>query len=385
MSPKKASTNEITVGKEPKIMIDAQTSPKSLKSLSSPNSHNSSKSPQKSKEINFVNGDVSPKNSRNIKNGNGKQKLTRSPKREHQLSPTAINDPESPHNRYFVESSNSFGEKQFKKSPRPSIKHQHAILVSDENDVVSVKVSPHEDFDEDFDPKTSHMEEEQELTKENIEMLGGLRLDDRHKNNRSTSCLTYVPTDPWQKMSGSTDQKVPTKPIKSLSRPSLNDPDSIWVWREHHKDQQRENKDHKHNTLDDKKIKKKYRPKPIQIKTESAGNSGKSFRVRNSPPLSLSPTLGYHVVPEVQPNKKFLNVSNPNLLQPRHSFSSLATDSELPLNIRRLSEQMKYTNYFSSTSNTTTNLINNNGNSVEGVEMKRKTSAERKALLETTC
>lgn len=380
MSPKKASTNENNVGKEHKIMIDAQTSPKSLKSLNSPNSQNSSKSPQKNNETNFVNGEVSPKNSRNNKSGSGKQKLARSPKREDQLSPIAIKDPESP-NRYFV-------EKQFKRSPRPSIKHQHAILVSDENDIVSIKVSPHEDFDEDFHSKTTKMQETQEQTEENVEMLGGLRLDDRHKNNRSTSCLTYVPTDPWQKMNGSTDQKVPTKPIKSLSRPSLNDPDSIWVWREHHKDQQRENKDHKNNTLDDKKKSKKYRPKPIQIKTENVGNSSKSFRVRNSPPLSLSPTLGYHVVPDVQPNKKFLNISNPNLLQPRHSFSSLATtDSELPLNIRRLSEQMKYTNYFSSTSNTTTNLINNNnnGNSVEVVEIKRKTSAERKALLETTC
>jgi hypothetical protein len=104
-------------------------------------------------------------------------------------------------------------------------------------------------------------------------------------------------------------------------------------------------------------------------------------------------------------NQQFLNVSNPNLLQqPRHSLSTSPTspsgkstssavsgtkkDDELTLNIRRLSEQIKYSSTYASygnfhTTQSTANVGVTKGES--GAAMEKSASLLSDSLLETTC
>lgn len=161
-------------------------------------------------------------------------------------------------NDRILEKSNSLGDNKPQKllrttrslSPRPPVKHQHSIMVSDENDIVSVKLSPNEDFDESKEKAkeggrdTEKKKAQSETTSPNLSDYGSLKLDDNNMksaNNRSTSCLVYVPSDPWTRMSASVspvptakqERKSKKLESKSFSKPNLeylvdSDP---WVWR----------------------------------------------------------------------------------------------------------------------------------------------------------
>lgn len=160
-----------------------------------------------------------------------------------------------------LEKSNSLGESKPSKqlrttrslSPRPPVKHQHSIMVSDENDIVSVKLSPNEEFD---DAKEKAKNESgtgkkkkahSEANSPNLSDCGSLKLDDsglNNANNRSTSCLVYVPSDPWTRMSA-INSPIPTKQqqdhhqkpkklsSKSFSKPNLDylEDTDPWVFR----------------------------------------------------------------------------------------------------------------------------------------------------------
>lgn len=428
-----------------------------------------------------------------------------SPKlREDNLSPKIKSDqllsPSKPAANRVLEKSNSLGESKPQKqlrttkslSPRPPMKHQHAIMVSDENDIVSVKVSPNDDFDDVFNKtrkNSGNVDSGKFSASDNSSPsvlsdsgMGSLKLDDRHlNNNRSTSCLVYVPSDPWTKMTEdlisdgtenkSKGQEVKIKKpleVKSLSRPSLND--DPWVWRDpaeegsgkkgnggksakkpagyrqsrqmlakleennkklcqqmkmspnnksmpqaassslgrprlqRCKSPSLQNEDGKAEKTNRYKKKRPANLNPIPNSHQQLANNMPTSPLSLSPKtLSLSPTLGYRSVPDTNFGAKttsphYLNISNPNLMQPRHSFSSTLTtknDDELQLNIRRLSEQMKYTNYFASTTTTIPGpaSMRTDFPSVDVKKMTltkeqpqdKKTNLKGESLLETTC
>jgi hypothetical protein len=265
-----------------------------------------------------------------------------------------------------------------------------------------------------------------------------LRLDERQKN-KSTSCLVYVPSDPWTKMDG--NEQVPvimtvsttTKgkkgsnrmkklmDVKSQSKPDLIDDnfEDPWVV-----DEARKKHAMKTSTY-------RNQSKSLHIDTKS-GTARPRLQRSKSPqdPLSsLSPTLGYHCVPDGSnkcnknavtttsmtksngrsktkiKQQQFLNVSNPNLLQQsRHSFSTSPTsltstksatnnnisstkDDELTLNIRRLSEQIKYSSTYASYGNfsPTSPKTPKQDDSTDHVGMEKSASLLSDSLLETTC
>lgn len=243
------------------------------------------------------------------------------------------------------------------------------------------------------------------------------------QSSRSKSCLVYVPTDPWIPINLDMDQtnnnnsNSNTKSMKSkkkgenrmkklmttksLSRPDLDadddeeNDDDPWVYDETIKTEKRSVKRTSRSFHSETSS---GRSGTLQYK-KSPNESNKSFPsstlsyAHREPMLSLSPTLGYRTVDETQRNKttQHLNVSNPNLLQPRHSFSSSTTtskrDDELTLNIRRLSEEINrssnYTNdrNFSSTANINQNL--KIGDMTTTTTASKEKGAD--SLLETTC
>ncbi|XP_055375100.1 GATA zinc finger domain-containing protein 7 [Condylostylus longicornis] len=195
-------------------------------------------------------------------------------------------------NRASLEKSNSLGESKPNRqlrttrslSPRPPVRHQHAIMVSDENDIVSVKVSPSDDYEtslnnnhennnpnnimnnniasasiplnkasfldrttEKIDIKRKH-KAKSEQTSPNISDFDGIFTYECKANNKSTGCLIYVPSDPWLKMPDSENRndiivsslrkpKLSTtkssklsKETRSLSRGNIDTSDP-WVWR----------------------------------------------------------------------------------------------------------------------------------------------------------
>lgn len=331
--------------------------------------------------------------------------------RQQLLSPTKLES--SPPPTRTLEKSNSLTESKPQKqlrttkslSPRPPVKHQHAVTVSDERNVVSLKVSPADDFDDVLNGKI-RKEIRAVISDSSPEgvVIGNLRLDDRHMNNRSTGCLTYVPCDPWTKMEGTKTKKKggnrmkKLMDVKSLSRPDLVD-DDPWVYDESRKLKDNKCATYRHTSSRSLHVESKSgtaRPRlqrsksPAFFPDENPKNppSTPNNLSPKSPLSSLSPKLGYHSVPDeenVKAKKKsqnqFLNVSNPNLLQPRHSFStSNKRDDELALNIRRLSEQIKHSSNYASYGNFTANATPKPG------EMEKKSaSVLSDSLLETTC
>ena len=313
------------------------------------------------------------------------------------LSPTKL---ESPPATRTLEKSNSLTEskpvKQLRTtkslSPRPPIKHQHAVTVSDERNVVSLKLSPADDFDDVLNGK------EMNATISDSSPEGNLRLDDRH--NRSTSSLMYVPCDPWTKMESKHESRTRRRgenrmkklmDVKSMSRPDLVD-DDPWVY-----DESRSSKDKRCATY------RNSSSKSLHIENKSGTARARLQRSKqpaffpdenpkNPPttPNNLSPKspLAYSSVPddEVEKTKKksqnqFLNVSNPNLLQPRHSFSTTSKkDDELTLNIRRLSEQIKHSSNYASYGNFSANV-----SPKFGAMEKKSANVLSDPLLETTC
>lgn len=389
-----------------------------------------------------------------------------------------------------LEKSNSLGESKPQKllrttrslSPRPPVKHQHSIMVSDENDIVSVKLSPNEEFDETKEKAQEEKQEEitllqkkaqSETTSPNLSDYGSLKLEDsniKSANNRSTSCLVYVPSDPWTRMSTgaspapAVNRKVKKLESKSFSKPNLEylEDSDPWVWRSNitlNEQNIKKKGSLPHQTkslcsalsrdeLDSRRLrlcqqrsltkfdktltipgidlnfdarKKITRPKLqrskspafyeefFQLEKEKTLNKNKSVSSlkieKNASNLNIngakctccegsslsrhnngsnnqhmceqstihksttsitSPTTKKQLSPKLcipqspkslqqQPEllKTSLTVLNPNLLQPRHSFSTPPQkDDELQLNIRRLSEQMNKYNtasYFAQT------------------------------------
>ena len=331
-------------------------------------------------------------------------------------------------NNRVLEKSNSVGDSKPSKqlrttkslSPRPPIRQKHNITVSDENNIVSMSLSPQADF---IDQKQKMHGSKGNIISDsspegvNIVTRETLRLDDDRQFANSTSCLVYVPSDPWipstnvittkevKKKTGSRSKKIVD--IKSLSRTSLaDDHNDPWVWRDPHEDERRKTKSNKKHRRSTSKSKLEDNNSNSGSRTPLQHTNTPVFFPDDVPSTpsnllsSLSPKLGYHSVPENYTNtcdkkkkcsSQFLNVSNPNLLQPRHSFSNTTSnkklDDEQILNIRRLSEQMKYTNYFGSSSSTAT--ITNHSDFVNSNISKREPDCDKKrmkeSLLETTC
>lgn len=295
-----------------------------------------------------------------------------------------------------LEKSNSLGESKPQRmlrttrslSPRPPVKHQTAITVSDENDVVSIKLSPNDtNLDDVFNQRRGNkLESFSERASPNLSEISVFKGSDSH--------LVYVPTDPWMKMPDSFRKQL--------------DYDDPWVWRsttnivdEHAQAQlksrreklQRDDKVWKSAAnilLNDKVTVSKqslYRQsKSFSCKDgEEIFNSNKQLKLVSTdrpkkkkqkniplpappppPPTDFesfnshtenipikSPRHSPYKAPPIPPNPPVLEApikrntlnlpQNANYLQPRHSFStpSSGKDDELPLNIRRLSEQIR--------------------------------------------
>jgi hypothetical protein len=270
-------------------------------------------------------------------------------------------------------------------------------------------VSPADDFD---DVLNKNQRKESVLSDSSPEgIVGGLQLDDRHKNNRSTSCLVYVPSDPWTKQDGSKGKKKGGNRMKklmdakSLSRPDLVD-DDPWVLDETRKIKDENKKSATYRNPHSKSLhiesksgtararlqRSKSPANVLEDNPKNPPTSPSNLSPSQKDPLSsLSPKLGYNLVPDERTSKskkknQFLNVSNPNLLQPRHSFSTSTPkkDDELTLNIRRLSEQIKYSSNYASYGNFSSASTANT--SPKPGEMDKKSSSLLSdSLLETTC
>lgn len=269
-------------------------------------------------------------------------------------------------------------------SPRPPVRQQQAIIISDENDIV-VEVTRSKDFaimnTDDSDrlnvrkalSKIIH-KAQSENTSPNLHEGDAFFAGDQYAINMSTGCLVYLPSDPWMKMTDnvSTPKKIATE--SSLGRISKirtqsnvkNDP---WVYRKTDTSNlptsarpalSRQSQSLASSIQMDHKSGPKSRPKLQRCKSPAvfddaflctdllitATNNELKIAV-SSPQKSSKPSTNKRT----QPPNCLLNVSNTNsMLQPRHSFSSLSKkDDELQLNIRRLSEQMKSSTITSST------------------------------------
>ncbi|XP_062537809.1 uncharacterized protein LOC134206138 [Armigeres subalbatus] len=546
---------------------DASTSPKSnspLRTLEprSPRSPKSPKSPraEASTDTKF-DFPGSPRTESHYKRlsslsiNNGNKSIATSPMKQvtPKMSPNKLTPVKGDR---VLEKSNSLGDNKPQKmlrttrslSPRPPVKHQHSIMVSDENDIISVKLSPNEEFEESRETNRHVKNDESvpiqkkaysETTSPNLSDYGSLKLDDnnvKNPNNRSTSCLVYVPSDPWTRMSSNNSpappskKKLKTKKLesKSFSKPNLDymEDSNPWVWRSNITLNERKKGSLPHQTkslssahsrdeLDsrqsrlcqqrsltkfDKTLtipgidlhfdarKKITRPKLqrskspafyeefFQIEKEkplTKDKSVSSLKIEKTASISNingakctcyeatslsrqhfnhnnnhhqcdhqslihksttsitsptskkqpSPKLSFPQSPKPkQANQKqppqpelvkaSLTVLNPNLLQPRHSFSTPSQkDDELQLNIRRLSEQMnKYSSagYFSQTAPSfmtdtipldkkkvvggSGGLTSSSGNNISetatSVESKKRASSHSKIndpILETRC
>lgn len=314
------------------------------------------------------------------------------------------------------------------KSPCPSVRSQK--LDDDRSSRVSVKVYSTDSFDNLLKAKdVKRIERDQRrVDKENLK-----------SHDRSKSCLVYIPTDPWvphveidQSFSNHNGGNYSTKSsktkkkgenrmkklmnTKSLSRPDLDEDfndDDPWVYDETIKTE-------KKSATFTKRSSRSFHAETgksgtMQPSHKSPNESNKSFPSTNlsytmqaqEPMLSLSPTLGYRTVDDnkattvkqqrtsssSKTSNQHLNVSNPNLLQPRHSFSSSSRrDDELPLNIRRLSEEIRHSSNYSIDRNfSSTASINQYAKSGDVTTTSSSTTDKGASvifgdsLLETTC
>lgn len=307
----------------------------------------------------------------------------------------------------ILEKSNSVGENKPQRqlrttrslSPRPPVKHQYAITVCDENDVVSVKLSPNNEFDDILNQNTGKSQKKEmrkkaqsENTSPNLSDAGVFTYDEAVYVKGSENHLVYVPSDPWMKMSDDLVSNKKSHKLKGRGKESV-DP---WVYRSSSNIVDgKKNKNFKHlvledhhnqervwqstnNISNDKKVKnpkqlayrhaKSEEEKQVKLckqktvtgsklnipdnkeSTRPKLHRSKSPIIMDDDLLKKSPKK-LDVLPSpkrnlTEPQKKStLNVINSNLLQPRHSFSTTPSikDEELQLNIRRLSEQIRYT------------------------------------------
>ncbi|XP_058169202.1 histone-lysine N-methyltransferase Suv4-20-like, partial [Anopheles ziemanni] len=135
-----------------------------------------------------------------------------------------------------LEKSNSLGDSKPPRllrntrslSPRPPVRHQHSIMVSDENDIISVKLSPNEEFEDDGSTRKVPPPQKdsggvygKDAKSDPPSMASeagagsSLQLNANSSTNRSTSCLVYVPSDPWTRMSASNSSSPASKQEKS--------------------------------------------------------------------------------------------------------------------------------------------------------------------------
>lgn len=267
-------------------------------------------------------------------------------------------------------------------SPRPPVRHQpHAITVSDENAVVSVKLSPN-----DVAMATGRAKRcQSEHASPNVFEDRNFEYDDKAiHSNRSTGCLVYVPSDPWLRMSdedlvvshaqNNKKKKLRTTPVaksagaqsespqflfpavKSQSKPNmLNDSDDPWVWKGGPKQDglsTAHRRSRNRTAVENKPLQRpalSRQAKSLQAKDLS------SERDLYSPPLcdSVIVSTGDVRTGRGRSREALNSTSSTNVssclqvnvsLQPRHSFSSVPSqrDDELQLNIRRLSEQVRH-------------------------------------------
>lgn len=239
-------------------------------------------------------------------------------------------------------------------SPRPPIRHQQAIIISDENDVV-LKVTPSEDVvlhQQSVKTRKAKAKSQSEQTSPNLSDCGTFFPDDRYANNRSTGCLVYVPSDPWMKMESNNGKSRTDDTDPWIHRNSDNNSKSPKTLRQ----SQRSGS----SKVDDRTLLSRsaqQRCKSPAINDDAGGNEPANSSTENvvSPQKSHSPTTSLTLSPldntKRAKNASLLTVNNSNLLQPRHSFSSLSQkDDELQLNIRRLSEQIKTGGYSTTSS-----------------------------------
>uniref|UniRef100_A0A240SX04 Uncharacterized protein n=1 Tax=Glossina morsitans morsitans TaxID=37546 RepID=A0A240SX04_GLOMM len=129
-----------------------------------------------------------------------------------------------------LEKSNSLGESKKPKqlrttrslSPRPPMRHQHAIIVSEVNDteeyelkkpITTTITTGRTEIDNEFNVNSPHVYREQmilrhrkvqnacrsEQSSPNVIEGSNLKFAYREQTNRSTGCLVYIPSDPWLK------------------------------------------------------------------------------------------------------------------------------------------------------------------------------------------
>lgn len=318
-------------------------------------------------------------------------------------------------------------------SPRPPVLHQpHAITVSDENEVVSVKLSPNDVVVAPGRAKRCQSEH----ASPNVFEDRNFEYDDKAiHSNRSTGCLVYVPSDPWLRMSdedlvvshaqANKKKKQRTTPVaksagaqsespqflfpavKSKSKPNiLNDADDPWVWKGGPK-QDGHRRARNRSAAENKQLQRpalSRQAKSLQSKELSTERDLYSPQLGDSVVVStgdvragrgrsreaLNSTSSTNVCLQV-------NVS----LQPRHSFSSVPSqrDDELQLNIRRLSEQVRHSRSPMGSMAAGFNRSNlGTGDIASGWErtgvptvrkavagVDRDLTADEEALLETTC
>lgn len=253
-------------------------------------------------------------------------------------------------------------------SPRPPIRHQQAIIISDENDVV-LKVTTSDDIVQEHSQKLRKPKpkSQSEQTSPNLSDCGTFFPDDRYANNRSTGCLVYIPSDPWMKMDGNKSKSEHHASSRS-KKMSDNDP---WIHRNSENENSKSPKISRQNqrSVSSKVDDRSLHSHPTQQRSKSPvinddltneptqKNSiidSSSENVMLSPQKSHSPTASVTLSPldnTKRARNLLLTVNNSNLLQPRHSFSSISQkDDELQLNIRRLSEQIKSGGYSTTSS-----------------------------------
>lgn len=297
-------------------------------------------------------------------------------------------------------------------SPRPPVRHQQAIIISDENDIV-LEVTRSEDFNTTTQSAATAADScdrlnvrkasplssskiihkaQSENTSPNLHDGDAFFAGDQYAMNMSTGCLVYVPSDPWMKMTGKnesleyTPKKLPKdSPLRRISKiknqSNTNNSNDPWVYRNSDikpliksspkPSLGRQSKSLGASIQTDNNNKSNNRPKLQRCKSptisddafmqQSISLSIATTIVRNSlSPQKLSTTTITTTISSHQAGKRtqspncLLNVSaaTNSLLQPRHSFSSLTQkDDELQLNIRRLSEQIKPSGMVNSTTN----------------------------------
>lgn len=323
-------------------------------------------------------------------------------------------------------------------SPRPPVRHQQAIIISDENDIV-LEVTRSEDFSvvNTHDSESDRLnvrkalskiayKAQSENTSPNLHEGDAFFAGDQYALNMSTGCLVYVPSDPWMKMTDKMSSPKNMATESSLGRISKirsqsmakNDP---WVYRNTDTGQlpisprpflSRQCK----SLANSNESGPRSRPKLQRCKSPivvddaflctdvlltAANNHNENEMIALSPQKFSKPSANKRA----QPPNCLLKVSSTNsMLQPRHSFSSLSRkDDELQLNIRRLSEQIKSSSISNSsatvstadvstylkhcsTTNKPTLLCDLSNNVISNLQPPSTTTKrDADAVLETTC